>query len=167
MTPGAAPATTTVWSLELTDPARVRPPDRPPARALHVSQSDASGTSERFYRAVGASWHWTDRLGWGPERWAAWEQAVETLVGSADGEEVGYVELDSRRPGEVEIAYFGLLPGWSGRGLGGHLLTFALRRALALAPRVWVQTCSLDGPHALANYEARGLARFRTEAVLR
>jgi hypothetical protein len=29
----------------------------------------------------------------------------------------------------VEIAYFGLLPRFAGRGLGGHLLTFTLQRA--------------------------------------
>jgi hypothetical protein len=26
--------------------------------------------------------------------------------------------------------------------------------------RVWVHTCSLDGPAALPNYEARGMVRF-------
>jgi hypothetical protein len=30
---------------------------------------------------------------------------------------------------------------------------------------VWVHTCTLDGPHALANYEARGLRPFRTEVL--
>ncbi|MCW3010201.1 MAG: putative GCN5-related N-acetyltransferase, partial [Solirubrobacterales bacterium] len=125
------------------------------------------GTSERLYRAVGADWTWTDRLHWGPERWAAWEAGVETHVARAGGEEAGYVELDPSVPGSCEIAYFGLLPAFHGRGLGGALLTHGLRRALELAPRVWVRTCSLDGPQALANYEARGLEVFRTETALR
>ena len=31
------------------------------------------------------------------------------------------------------------------------------------AQRVWVHTCSLDHPHALANYQARGFRIFRVE----
>jgi GNAT superfamily N-acetyltransferase len=158
---------TVVWSLELTDPARLRPPARPARRPLQVERSTAPGTSERLYRSVGAGWQWTDRLGWSAARWAAWEAGVETHVARVDGEEAGYVELDASQPGAVEVAYFGLLPAFHGAGLGGHLLTFGLRRALELAPRVWVHTCSLDGPHALANYQARGLELFRTETVLR
>lgn len=163
----STPATVTVWSLELSDPARLRPPARPAARELRVARIREPGTSERFYRAVGADWQWTDRLGWGPERWAAWEQAVETHVAWADDEEAGYFELDPRQPGSVELAYFGLLPGFTGLGLGGHLLAHALERALALAPRALVHTCSLDSPHALANYQARGLELFRTAPALR
>jgi hypothetical protein len=30
---------------------------------------------------------------------------------------------------------------------------------------VWVHTCSLDGPAALANYQARGLTLYRTETT--
>jgi ribosomal protein S18 acetylase RimI-like enzyme len=83
-------------------------------------------------------------------------------VGVADGAVAGFFELDPGA-GEVEIAIFGLLPEATGRGLGGHLLTAALRRGFALAPRVWVHTCSLDGPHALANYRARGLQVVRED----
>ena len=56
----------------------------------------------------------------------------------------------------MEIAYFGLLPAFHGRGSGGALLEHALRRGFELGDRVWVHTCTLDGPHALANYQARG-----------
>ena len=63
------------------------------------------------------------------------------------------------RPGGVELQSFGLLPAFHGRGLGGHLLTVVLRRGLELAPRVWLHTCSLDGPHAQANDGRAGCAR--------
>jgi GNAT superfamily N-acetyltransferase len=80
------------------------------------------------------------------------------------GTRAGYYEL---RPGGdgVELAYFGLLPAFQGRGLGGHLLTHALRRGLELAPRVWVHTETRDGPAALPNYLARGLRPYRREEV--
>jgi hypothetical protein len=33
--------------------------------------------------------------------------------------------------------------------------------------RVWVQTCSLDHPRALGNYEARGFKVFRVEREMK
>jgi len=57
---------------------------------------------------------------------------------------------------ELEIAFFGLLPQFSGMGLGGFLLSEAIRLAWELKPkRVWVHTCTLDHKHALNNYLAR------------
>ncbi|WP_206685810.1 hypothetical protein [Kribbella qitaiheensis] len=73
---------------------------------------------------------------------------------------------------EVEVENFGLLPGFIGRGIGGHLLTVGLQQAwtlnerhpgIGLISRVWLHTNTLDGPNALANYEARGLRPYKTE----
>ena len=41
----------------------------------------------------------------------------------------GYYELRRDKDGGVEIAYFGLLPEFIGRGLGGALLTSAIEEA--------------------------------------
>jgi len=39
-----------------------------------------------------------------------------------------------------------------------------VRDAWSLRPRrVWLHTCTLDHPHALANYMARGFVPYRTE----
>ena len=78
------------------------------------------------------------------------------------GDRAGYYEL-LPADGEVQIAHFGLLPAFHGRGLGGALLEHALRRGFELGTRVWVHTCTLDGPHALANYRARGLVPYRVD----
>ncbi len=61
--------------------------------------------------------------------------------------------------------YFGLLPEFIGRGLGGPLLTAAVRRAWEIpgARRVWLHTCTEDHPQALANYLSRGFSVFRVE----
>ena len=80
------------------------------------------------------------------------------------GERAGYYELRVEADG-IEVAYFGLLPDYQGQGLGGFLLTHALRRAFELAPRVWLHTCTLDGAAALPNYRARGLRPFRTQTL--
>lgn len=64
----------------------------------------------------------------------------------------------------VEIAYFGLLPAYVGRGLGKYLLSEAAARAWDLRPsRVWLHTSTLDHAAALPNYLARGFSVFRVE----
>jgi GNAT superfamily N-acetyltransferase len=76
----------------------------------------------------------------------------------------GYYELRGHQDGSVEIAYFGLLPEYTGRGLGGWMLTRAARDAWERgATRVWLHTCTLDHPSALPNYRKRGFLPYRTE----
>ena len=80
---------------------------------------------------------------------------------------------DGRR--RSEIVYFGLLPAFRGRRIGGHLLSYGRRprlgpgRALAGAgrrpKRVWLHTCSKDGPHAMDNYLRRGFTLFDTKVT--
>ncbi|WP_433202958.1 GNAT family N-acetyltransferase [Dactylosporangium sp. CS-047395] len=165
----------TTWHLEQTDPAQLRPA-APPAEPVEIIRAEVvSPELNRFlYTAVGGDWCWTDRLGWTWPQWRDWldRPGVETWVAYLRGTPVGYVELDGPAGGEVEIAYFGLLPQFTGRRIGGHLLTVALQRAWTLAERwpslpatrrVWVHTCSLDGPAALSNYQARGMAVYNTE----
>jgi GNAT superfamily N-acetyltransferase len=155
--------------LELTDPTAIRPAKPPRVEGdLRIARQEPpdGATSRWFYENVGAPHQWTDNLHRTGADWQAWAESVETWVATVDGGRAGYYEL---RPNAgataVEIAYFGLLPHAQGKGLGGHLLTHALTRAFELAPRAWVHTCTLDGPHALPNYEARGLRRFRTETL--
>ena len=50
-----------------------------------------------------------------------------------------------------------------GRGLGKHLLSAGVQRAFDDgATRVWVHTCTLDGKHALANYQGRGFMPYNS-----
>ena len=121
--------------------------------------------SARMYDAVGGPWQWTDRLGWDEQRWRAHlgRHMVETWVGRLDGEPVGYAEV-WRDGDEVEVASFGLLPGFPGRGLGGALLAAVVADAWERgARRVWLHTCSLDSPAALPSYERRGFRRYHEE----
>lgn len=118
-----------------------------------------------LYRLVGGPWHWRERLAWPPAQLQAHLETPDVHVWElrAGGKTAGYFELQARAA-ETEILYFGLAPGFIGRGLGGWLLTRAVDEALALAPRpVVLNTCTLDGPHAMANYIARGFRIVRTE----
>jgi ribosomal protein S18 acetylase RimI-like enzyme len=118
-----------------------------------------------LYGTVGADYNWTDRLGWSDERLVAYlgSRTVTLLVLYYRGTPAGYVELnaDSDAPG-TEVAYFGLFPQFHGRGFGKHLLSTGVARAFDDgAERVWVHTCTLDGPHALKNYQARGFRPYK------
>jgi GNAT superfamily N-acetyltransferase len=152
--------------LELPAPDALRPgavlPDN--ARIVrHTPQQIAE--YRRLYSEVGRHWHWRDRLGWSDDtlrnHLASPTIAVFELL--VDGESAGFFEL-RREDREVEIAYFGLVPRFIGRGLGSALLTAAVGEAWRFgAQRVWLHTCTLDSPHALPNYIARGFVPFRTE----
>lgn len=170
--------TVTTWSLEQTSHADLRPslePD-PATSGIRIMRAEVpSPEFSRFlYTSVGADCAWTDRLPWTYEQWRAFldRPGVETWVAYDRNTPAGYIELDPQDDGQVEIAYFGLLPAFRGRRIGGHLLSVGIARAWDLAERwpdrtptkrVWVHTCSLDGPHALGNYEKRGFRIFRTE----
>jgi GNAT superfamily N-acetyltransferase len=126
--------------------------------------------SPSFYRhlyvEVGRNYHWIDRLPWTDEQIAAHLQSPENSVWlmTYDGETSGYFELRKCEDGSVEVAYFGLMPQFIGRGLGKHLLTCATEQAWADgANRVWLHTCTLDDPAALPNYLKRGFRPFKTE----
>jgi ribosomal protein S18 acetylase RimI-like enzyme len=119
-----------------------------------------------LYAEVGRRYHWTDRLGWSDEEMAARlaDPAVSLHLLSVSGAPAGYFELEREPDGSVQVAFFGLLPEFHGRGLGKYLLTRAAEEAFALgASRVWLHTCTLDDPAALPNYRARGFVRTREE----
>ncbi len=160
------PREITVFYLAMSSPADLRPATRP-SEPLRVERAAIPyGALNRFfYTTVGGPYHWTDRFGWSDAAWQAYAEqpGLELWLGYLDGTPVGYYEL-YRQPDTVEIAYFGLLPPFIGRGLGGALLTACVEWAWASGPQqVQLNTCTLDGPHALANYLARGFQHVRQE----
>jgi GNAT superfamily N-acetyltransferase len=157
----------TTWYLEQTSRADLLTAKQPAIEVGIVLSEVPSPEFSRFLNtAVGGDWHWTSRLPWTWQQWADWlDRGVETWVAYHRGTPAGYVELMPQDDAVVEITFFGLLPWAVGKGVGGHLLEFAAARAWDLAERqsdreptrrVWLHTCSLDSPVALANYQARG-----------
>ncbi|MGH7606215.1 MAG: GNAT family N-acetyltransferase [Gemmatimonadales bacterium] len=173
------PATRTY--LELTHPGQFRPafgtfPDLVVARAARPTPA----LYRHCYRTVGEAYQWRERWDWSDAEIGAHLASPDILLYVATGqaagpgdELAGWYEL--RRVADdasVEIAYFGIVAAQFGRGLGKHLLSCAVRDAWTPAPsspglraprRVWLHTCTLDHPHALPNYLARGFVPYRTE----
>lgn len=153
--------------LEMTSPSELRaaPEPREPVSIARQDPPDPE-VNRQLYVAVGQDWRWIDRLVWTDDQWTAYVHSpyLETWVMRLGGEAAGYFELEVARDRDAQIMYFGLVPGFIGRGLGGYLLTMAVRRAWESgAKRVWLHTSSLDHPNALANYLARGFRIFSVE----
>jgi GNAT superfamily N-acetyltransferase len=153
--------------LELADPAALRAADFPEGAPVRTVRRAPCAVAEyrALYDAVGRAYRWRDRLAWPDEQLAEWlarpEVAVHVLErrtrDGASWEPAGYYELARHPDGSVELVYFGLVATAQGTGLGRALLTEAVRTAWTLgASRVWLHTCTLDGPAALPNYLARG-----------
>lgn len=163
----------TVTYLEQTSAAEVRVA-RKPEEIVEIRRVEVvSPEFSRFlYASVGGDWYWTGKLGWSWDQWVEWlsRTGFETWVAWVGGVPAGYVAIRAEGT-EVEVENFGLLPAFIGRGIGGHLLTVGLQHAWTMADRhpeitkvtrVWLQTNTLDGPNALANYKARGLRPYKT-----
>jgi GNAT superfamily N-acetyltransferase len=119
-----------------------------------------------MYEVVGRDWKWTYRLSWPFDQWKTYvlRDTFSTWLGIQEGRTVGYFELEEQEEGHIEIKIFGLVPQCVGKGLGGQMLTQAIRTAWDLdASRVWVHTCTHDAPSALPNYLARGLRIYKED----
>jgi GNAT superfamily N-acetyltransferase len=125
-----------------------------------------------LYSSVGKQWHWRDRLANTDDEIEALLVAPGTSVHIlyVNGAPAGYIELAQRKEGpggrfcSTKIVYFGLRPGYTGRGLGKHLLSHGIAYAWNNGTqRLWLHTCNLDGPYALNNYIKRGFKIYRVE----
>ncbi|MHC8509669.1 MAG: GNAT family N-acetyltransferase [Rhodospirillales bacterium] len=160
----------TITSLEMTAPPSAPPPPRP-AEKLALLRLETPGVPfYRFlYNAVGGPWLWWERRAMSDEDLLAVirDENVEIEVLYIGGAPAGYFELDRRRAGEVELAYFGLMPEFTGRRIGPFLLRAAVDQAWTKgAPkRLWVHTCNLDSPKALPVYQRAGFAPCGQETV--
>ena len=162
----AEPLITTYLEMRSQDQLR---PKRADARfqVREKTESDWPFNRDLYFR-VGEQWDWIDKRPWSDEQWKEYAAAEElcTFAGYYDDVLAGYYELRRDTDGGVEIAYFGLLSEFIGRGLGGVLITSAIEGAWGMEPnpsRVWLHTCNRDHLQALANYQARGMIVYKVE----
>ncbi len=153
--------------LQQLDPAALRAPARTPAGARVEPVHECPPAFFRWlYATVGGPWHWFERREWSDERIRKHlsTPTVFLRVLMFEGAPAGYYELNRQPDGSVEVVHIGLIPERIGKGLGGFLVSEAVRDAWALgATRVWLHTCTLDGEAALPNYLRRGFVTYKTE----
>lgn len=153
-----------VTYLEMTE--RPAPRDLPPRSDLSLRRVHRPELAwyRRLYHAVGADWLWFSRLELEEAALAGiiGDPAVELYALEHEGADKGLLELDRRRPPDIELAFFGLMPELIGGGAGRWLMTQAIDRAFAYRPRrFWVHTCTLDHPAALDFYRRSGFRPYR------
>jgi GNAT superfamily N-acetyltransferase len=159
---------TTIYYLQMLQQQQLNA--KPTVAGLTIKEAEIKEYRlNRFlYSLVGEQWQWFDKLNDSDESWKAYSERVNlrTWVAYYQGTIAGYFELEMNQINEVEIKYFGLAPAFIGKGFGGYLLSYAIQQAWTVcrASRVWVHTCSLDHPSALANYQARGMVLYHQES---
>ena len=156
-----------VTSLEMTS--------RPPLRAMPTSelrlepwQAPSPEKYRMLYRRVGQPWLWFSRLELCDEALTAIVHNPKVriwAVADRHGIEIGILELDFRATAQCEIAFFGLVPELAGKGHGKWLMTMALQAGWGEpgVERMWVHTCTLDAPGALAFYIKSGFTPYQRQ----
>ncbi|HEX2525927.1 MAG TPA: GNAT family N-acetyltransferase [Geminicoccus sp.] len=153
-----------VVCLEMTErppPRHCRPPDGVSLR--HVHQPDLDWYRALFTK-VGEPWVWYGRRLLTDDRLRAviHDPKIEVRVVEHHGSPEGLMELDFRKDGEVELAYFGLADALIGSGAGRWLMEEAITQAFhAPIRRFWVHTCNWDHKAALAFYQRSGFKPYR------
>ena len=164
------PTRVTTTNLEMTSRPALEPRPLPDEVRLERASGITPEYARFLYALVGGPWKWVDQLPWTREQWAAdlARPGTEFWVLYGEGVPWGYAHLQpvGHDDGvQVEVRYFGLAEAAIGRGLGRAMLEQVVARAwdMPAVTRVWLHTCTLDGPAALANYRARGFEVFGVE----
>ena len=151
------------WYLEMKSPPGGTAPKWPPEERIVRAVRPTLSFSRFLYTQAGAGYSWYDRVLMPDEELLGilHDDRVQVHVLWVRGVPAGYCELDGRRRGEVEIAYFGILPEYRGRGYGPRLLQWAVHEAWSANPgRVWLHTCEFDAPAALPMYVRAGFTQY-------
>ena len=156
--------------LEINSIEELNEPDNLlPDFIIELIQPDDFKLNKFFYKNIGKSHHWVDRLVWTDKQWMNYtsDSSVKTFVLKKKDDLAGYFELVIHKDKkEVEIAYLGLLEEYHNQKLGSFLLSSAIRNSFKeKTNRVWVHTCSLDHKNALKNYLSRGMKIFKKETI--
>ncbi len=144
----------------------------PPMPAEKIAIMRAENPTPAFYRflynGVGQDWFWWERTLMSDSDLLAiiHDDGVKIFVLYIHGVPAGYCELDCRERGMVEVAYFGLMADFIGRGIGKYFLRWTIDQAWSYHPDwVWVHTCTEDHPVALSNYQKAGFVVYAQETV--
>ncbi len=139
--------------------------DSPAFSARPCNQPISAAFYLELYSGVGKQWNWLDRILISPKELDEKINAGNVHIYTFHWQEnlAGFAELVEETD-YVEILYFGLLPEFTGKGLGPNILKWTIQQAWSF-DRQWIQlnTCSLDHPGALGVYKKAGFQEVRRE----
>jgi GNAT superfamily N-acetyltransferase len=155
-----------VTLLEMLAPPPPRPDPQEAAWKLRRVAAPDPGWFRDLYLRVGQDWLWFSRLALSDDALAAIirDRSVELYALEHLGRDEGLLELDFRQAEDCELSFFGVTPGLVGKGAGRWLMNRALDLAWSRPiRRLWVHTCTLDHPRALAFYLRSGFRAVRRQ----
>jgi len=154
-----------VTYMEMTAPS-TRPTIPTPAGKLALlrAENPPLGFYRYLYNTVGEPWFWIDRRKLDDAVLSAiiGDPKVEIYVLYVGGVPAGFAELDRRPAPDINLALFGLVPQFTGRGLGPYFLNWAVDAAWQHRPqRLTVDTCTLDHPKSFGMYQRAGFVPYK------
>ncbi|WP_342633212.1 GNAT family N-acetyltransferase [Microvirga flavescens] len=152
-----------VTYLEMRERPRLARAAKPEGLSLERLKGDVERYRALFNR-IGEPWLWFGRAVISDAALLAiiGHPKVEAYVLTDGARDLGLLELDFRKKGEAELAYFGLVPEAVGKGVGRFMMSEAIRRAYAKdIKRFFVHTCTLDSPSALPFYIRSGFKPYK------
>lgn len=157
----------TVTFLEMNAKPSALPPPQPRGRcALLRSEKPPAHFYRYLYDTIGADYYWVDRKKLTQE---ALEKVIhdplnQLFVLYVEGNPAGMAELDLRKAGTANIAYFGLMPEAIGKRIGYFFLYHTCMNAWTQPiQRLTINTCTLDHPRALPLYQRLGFTAYNRE----
>jgi GNAT superfamily N-acetyltransferase len=157
----------TVTFMHMSAPAARSAVEFPPGVMLSRQKLSVAGY-RKLYDEIGGPWLWWLRRVMPDEMLARHlaDPAVSTHVLTLHGKTAGFFELDAGHWPDVNLNYFGLMPGVIGQGLGMKLLRASINEVFAFKPPspvryLTVNTCTADHSRALPNYLAAGFTEIR------
>lgn len=126
-------------------------------------------TYRNYYYGVGATFNWLDRMVMEDDLLFSKINADNTdiFVFYVQEKPAGFAEFIKEKD-YTEILYFGLLPGFIGKGFGYYFLQQVIQQAWNYQPK-WIQlnTCTLDHPNALPVYKKAGFTEVKKATAQR
>ncbi|HWA04026.1 MAG TPA: GNAT family N-acetyltransferase [Rhizomicrobium sp.] len=157
----------TVTFLEMRAKPAALPPPQPKSKfAILRAENPPVHFYRYLYNTIGEPYLWVDRRKLADPALAAiiHDPRTELYVLYMDGNPAGMAELEFRDPEAAQVAYFGLMPDFVGRGLGYyflyHAVSIAWSRPIA---KLLINTCTLDHPRALPLYQRIGFVPYSRE----
>jgi GNAT superfamily N-acetyltransferase len=154
----------TVTFLRMDQPPTSPAPSLGPEFQIVRAQAPSVPFYRYLYNTVGADYLWWLRRTTPDHELAALlrDKAVVIHTLYARGEPAGFFELDARPWPDINLSYFGLMPGVIGHGTGFAFLRSAVDEVWRLGAKgMTVNTCTADHPRALPNYLRAGFSIVR------
>jgi GNAT superfamily N-acetyltransferase len=156
-----------VTHLQMLEPTPLRPEQQLQGIEFGVVKEPTGEWYRSLYAHVGAQdWLWFSRLLLSDDQLGEIirDPKVELYRLRHQDNDEGLLELDFRKEGQCELAFFGVSKNLLGTGAGRFLMNRAIEIAWSRDIQLFhVHTCTLDHPGAIEFYQRSGFVAYRRQ----